>query len=253
MLLHHDTFSLLCVFLKCILMKICIAYRGLSFLDNFKNHHGNCSFSMLDVLDNHFSMIVLPLRSLGHDVVFAIETNDSPIFSRIVSKLEPCVHASTHGKDQMHRAHLLLENLPSDVTHVFLLRCDIRFKCYITDIPIHWDIMNFPWVNFDRKFPRNGDVLFAFPRHLFHHVSQSFKTLHLYFKQRREIPHGHGFYKRFFKSFPYHCMVSDFYNSNTDVTQNPIFELGRSFNKSVPLHPKTHHAIKLISQSRLNT
>ena len=227
-------------------MKICIAYRGLSWLKNHTNHHGTCTFSMLDVLDNHMSKIVEPLRARGHDVVFAISTNESPILSSIVAKLGHCVYVSSKGEDQMDRASMILENLPSDVTHVLMMRCDILFKCYITEIPIQWDVMNFPWVNFDKKFARNGDVLFAFPRDLFPHVSQSFKTLHEYFKQRKEIPHGHGFYKRFFKSRKYNCMVSDDYNSNTDVTQNPIFELARSFGATVPLHPRIQKGIKMI-------
>jgi hypothetical protein len=230
-------------------MKICIAYRGLSFMENFRNHHGTCTFSMLDVLDNHFSMLVEPLRALGHDVVFAISTNDSPILSYVVTKLGHCVYVSSKGEDQMDRASMILDNLPSDVTHVFLTRCDVRFKCRISEIPIQWDVMNFPWVNFDRAFPRNGDVLFAFPRKLFPHVSQSFKTLHEYFKQRKEIPHGHGFYKRFFKSREYNCMVSDFYNSNTDVTQNPIFELARSFGATVSLHPRIQKGIAILKRS----
>lgn len=230
-------------------MKICVAYRGLSFMENFRNHHGVCTFSMLDVLDNHLSMLVEPLRTRGHDVVFAISTNDSPILPDIVAKLGRCVYVSSSGEDQMDRAHEILENIPSDVSHVFLTRCDIRFKCRITEIPIRWDVMNFPWVNFDRAYPRNGDVVLAFPRELFQHVSRSFKHLHEYFKQRKEIPHGHGLYKRFFKPYAYHCMVSDDYNSNTDDTQNPIFELGRSFGATVPLHPRIQKGISVLKRA----
>lgn len=224
-------------------MNVCIAYKGLSYLESFRNHHGVCTFSMLDVLDNHFKMIIEPLRARGHRVVFAISTNASPIVEKIVQRLGGCVYVSTDGTNQMDRAHCIMEHVPQDVTHVIMTRCDVRFKSKITEIPIQWNKMNFSWINFDRSYPRNGDVIYVFPNKLFSHVSSAYKQLHAYFTSRREIPHGHGFYKRFFKHMNVACMVSDFYNSNTDVTQNPLFELARSFDKKVPLHPKVQHAI----------
>lgn len=230
-------------------MTICIAYKGLSYLESFRNHHGVCTFSMLDVLDNHFKMLVEPLRARGHRVVFAISTNASPIVNTIVQMLGDCVYVSTDGTNQMDRAHHILECIPQDVTHVVMTRCDVRFKSKITEIPIQWDKMNFPWINFDRSYPRNGDVVYIFPKRLFSHVSNAYKHLHEYFTSRKETPHGHGFYKRFFKHLDVACMLSDFYNSNTDVTQNPLFELARSFNKKVPLHPKVQLVITHVRRN----
>lgn len=229
-------------------MKVCVAYRGLSYMDSFKNHHGTCTFSMLDVIDNHVEMLVEPLEKLGHEVVYSISTNESPVLKDIVDKLghERCVYVSTVGCDQMDRGSSVIKYLPPDVTHVFMTRCDVRFKCSISELRIDWDVMNFPWVNFDRNFPRNGDVFLAFPRELFGHVSDAFHQLHVYFKKRNEIPHGHGLYKRFFKNTKYNCAVSDYFNSNTDVTQNPVFVLARSFGADVPLHPRMLRGIELL-------
>lgn len=227
-------------------MKVCVAYRGISYMDNFKNHHGTCTFSMLDVIDNHFKMLVEPLKRLGHDVVFAIATNDSPALNDIVDRLGECVYVSTLGTDQMDRGSMVLRYLPPDVTHVFLTRCDVRFKCPITELCLKWDVMNFPWVNFDLAFPRNGDVFLAFPMELVPRMSDALHKLHVYFKNRGEIPHGHGLYKRFFKNMKYNCAVSDYFNSNTDVTQNPVFELARSFGRDVPLHPRMLKGIRIL-------
>lgn len=227
---------------------VCIAYKGLSYFQRMTNHHGTCTFSMLNVLDNHFKMIVEPLRRQGHTVVFALSTNDSPILGDIIERLKDVVYVSTHGEDQMDRARDVIENIPQDVTHCILTRCDVRFKCFLNEIPIRWDVMNFPWINKDRAFARNGDVVYVFPMTMRRHVKESFAQLHVYFKSRGEIPHGHGFYKRFFQrtAHPVHTMVSNMYNSNTDVTQNPIFILARSFDTRVGVHPKVAHAIKCI-------
>lgn len=228
-------------------MKVCIAYKGLSYMDQFKNHHGLCTFSMMDILDNHFKMLVEPLRARGHTVVFALSTNDSPVLSDIMNKLD-LVYFSTQGTDQMDRARDVVENIPDDVTHCILTRCDVHFKCPITDVHIRWDAMNFPWINFDRSFARNGDVLYVFPMTMRDHVKKSFHELHTFFKLKHEIPHGHGFYKRFFlrTGVPAHAMLSDMYNSNTDVTQNPFFVLARSFDKNVSVHPKVARTIDSI-------
>lgn len=233
-------------------MKVCVAYRGLSYMDSFKNHHGTCTFSMLDVIDNHFKMLVDPLEMLGHEVVFAISTNESPVLDDIVEKLGRCVYVSTVGCDQMDRGGDVIKYLPPDVTHVFMTRCDVRFKCAITELHIRWDVMNFPWVNFDRGFPRNGDVFLAFPRNIAGRVSDSLHQLHVYFKKKRETPHGHGLYKRFFKGAEYNCAVSDYFNSNTDVTQNPVFVLARSFGADVPLHPRMLKGVELLRGYKTN-
>jgi len=231
-------------------MKICISYRGLSYMEKFVNHHGVCTFSMMSVVENHFKYIVEPLRSNGHDVVFALSTNESPILQDLINIFQP-VYVSVDGSDQMDRSRDMLNNV-TDVTHFILLRCDLKMKCFITEIPIQWDRMNFPWLNFDRKFARNGDVIFAFPMTIKKHVSESFHQLHTYFRMKGEIPHGHGLFKRFFqnKSIPYTTMVSDMYNSNTDVTQNPIFTLARSFDINVPLHSKVKKSINVIDRHK---
>lgn len=96
-------------------MKVCVAYRGLSYMDSFKNHHGTCTFSMLDVIDNHFKMLVDPLEMLGHEVVFAISTNASPVLDDIVEKLGRCVYVSTVGCDQMDRGRC--DQVPSARRH----------------------------------------------------------------------------------------------------------------------------------------
>ena len=104
--------------------------------------------------------------------------------------------------------------------------------------------MNFPVGQLQTEL-RNGDVFLSFPGELFGHVSGCLSPTPRILKKRNEIPYGHGLYKRFFKNTKYNCAVSDYFNSNTDVTQNPVFVLARSF-VDVPLHPRMLRGIELL-------
>ena len=226
-------------------MKICVAYKGISYDPTYSHRNGSVyCIDMREVYENHQKYIWKPLKERGHSIVTAISTNESEILEEL-KELFGFEYCDTTGTNQFDRGHNVLSYVAKnkEITHVIVVRCDLLMKCPITFCPIRWDKVNFAWKNTWKVC----DNILVMPQTKAGEMGEGMWKLH-----KLGITHGHGIHKRFYKErkdLQYWCCGDydkvKFYDSNSDNNQNPIYMFTRNTGKE-PLIPQVKRLIAVF-------
>lgn len=228
-------------------MNILVAYKGFCKSDRVSKGVKE-KFDFTDVLENHRKYLHDVLQEKGN-VFFAMSTNECDTHKSMKQILNP-VYDDTSGTNQIDRMIQITKNIPTFITHVVILRFDMLFKCKISEVKIDYNLINFPWIS-ARNRNKNGDCIIIYPSHMNDHMHKSLTKLQAAFQRSNtQMVNLHGLYRRFIMPIQVNTLLSPYYNSNTYVVQNPLFELYRCKGKSIPLHEEVIKAIKLVQEYR---